>query len=89
MDNGIGLILLDYEINPQTGEIRISGSGSGNSGGGGSPSPGGSPDDAGCGCAIIAAIATFITSLFWGFGFDLALFFAFIAAVAAFNSMKN
>lgn len=95
------IILLDYEID-KDGNIYVtpnsnnasqrnygSGGGSGGGPGGGGPGGGGSQDDAGCGCAVIAAVATLALCSYWGFEFGIAVFLAAVAAVIAFNSAKG
>lgn len=84
MNAEYGTMTLHYEINPKTGEIRMTGSRQ-NQSGGGSPNPGnnGSSDDSGFGCATIVAITAMIGCLSWGIGFFPALIISGIGALAA------
>lgn len=82
MDAACGIMTLHYEINPRTGEIRMTGSRQ-NQSGGRSPRPrnNGSSNNSGFGCTTIAGIVTMIVCVLTGFGFFTALFFSFLGAL--------
>ncbi len=88
MNEQNGILLLNYEIDPQTGEIRITGTR--RSGSGGRPpenSP--PPEQPGCGAAALGGFVTIFLCLIFDFNFVVSLVIAIIVAAAIYNSKKN
>ena len=90
MNDAFGSMALHYEINPRTGEIRMTGSRQ-NQSGGRTPNPGnnGSSNNSGSGWSMFAAIVTMTVCVLSGFSFFTSLFFSFLGALVTRFFMKK
>ena len=91
MNDQCGTLLLNYEIDPNTGDVRLTGQqpynnyGGGGGGGGYRPPSNPNPNDS-SGAAFFGGLIAFCVSMFFGLGFMLSLI---IAIIAGFYVMKS
>lgn len=93
MNDLCGILLLNYEVDPKTGEIRLTGSSryNGHGGGGGNWPPPSDPNPNGpeYGPVFVGAIVAFVVCLFFNFPVLLSLIIAAIVGFFISRSKKN
>ena len=94
MNDQCGILLLDFEFDPRSGNVRLTGTSRNNNysgGGGGGYRPPSNPDPNGSelGPAIFAAFIAFCVSLFFNLNIVLSLIIAAVVGFYAFKSKKD
>ena len=91
MNDQCGTLLLNYEIDPATGDVRLTNTTRNNNYGGGGgggyrPPSNPNPNDSSSGAAFFGGLIAFCVSMFFGLNFVLSLI---IAVIVGFYVMKS